>query len=421
MKKFFVLSLCLTFGLMNILAVPATGQSEPYESYFLYLNTYPASKSPGWHEDVQGITHDDAHWFITQSDADDSDPAERSLWKIPVGHNLVSDAKPGVNGVERILLDDTQLGRKGYDHFGDLTYYYNKDYDKKGYLVIPVTGGPYPVIAVFRSSDLGYVGNARLNHDAGWCAIDPDGYLYTSSGQDSSCYKYKLRWDLLPNEVKLELQGEIPFLDESGNPLALACMQGGVFSESGHLLYISSGFYDKHYPNDGINVFDTRTHRRVAYSTNGYGHFDYEFHPGFIGGWEEPEGLTIWDLDDGRAPGITGQLHALLLDNDAPSNDDVFIKHYTDTIYVDGAYYGMFLGNGRPWSPYNTVSEANNLAWNGASISIKAGTYPESLTFSKRIQVLAEGGTVIIGTWGRISLSALATVNISDSGDLKIY
>ena len=43
---------------------------------------------------------------------------------------------------------------------------------------------------------------------------------------------------------------------------------------------------------------------------------------------EEPEGLTYWDLDGRKVPGIEGQLHAILLDNDTWSDDDVYLKHY---------------------------------------------------------------------------------------------
>jgi hypothetical protein len=65
-------------------------------------------------------------------------------------------------------------------------------------------------------------------------------------------------------------------------------------------------------------------------SSNGHGPFNYEYSPTnpIVGGLnEEPEGLTLWDLDDGRAPNIHGQLHVLLLDND-DSADEVYIKHY---------------------------------------------------------------------------------------------
>lgn len=54
--------------------------------------------------------------------------------------------------------------------------------------------------------------------------------------------------------------------------------------------------------------------------------FQYKYNPGRYT-YEEPDGVTWWDLDDGRAPEIRGQLHAMLLDNET-SNDDVYIKHY---------------------------------------------------------------------------------------------
>jgi hypothetical protein len=43
------------------------------------------------------------------------------------------------------------------------------------------------------------------------------------------------------------------------------------------------------------------------------------------------------------------------------------------------------------------VGLANYLAWDGARIDIKTGTYPETLTFSKRMEIVASGGTVTIG------------------------
>ena len=47
---------------------------------------------------------------------------------------------------------------------------------------------------------------------------------------------------------------------------------------------------------------------------------------------EEPEGITVWDLDSEGAPhvpGAGGQVHALMLDNELPSSSDlVSIRHY---------------------------------------------------------------------------------------------
>ncbi len=65
------------------------------------------------------------------------------------------------------------------------------------------------------------------------------------------------------------------------------------------------------------------------------------------------------------------------------------------TINVDGSYGGTELGT--PAQPFNTVSEGNNFAWDGSRIKIQAGSYSETLTFTKRLDVLAEGGSVLIG------------------------
>jgi hypothetical protein len=65
------------------------------------------------------------------------------------------------------------------------------------------------------------------------------------------------------------------------------------------------------------------------------------------------------------------------------------------TIHVDGGYSGQELGT--PAEPFDTVVEAYNLAWDGTRIRIAAGSYPESLTFSKQIELLAAGGRVTIG------------------------
>ncbi len=65
------------------------------------------------------------------------------------------------------------------------------------------------------------------------------------------------------------------------------------------------------------------------------------------------------------------------------------------TIHVNSAYTGEELGT--PDQPFNTVTEAINLAWNGARIKIQAGSYPEALTASTQVLLLANGGTVSIG------------------------
>lgn len=173
--------------------------------------------------------------------------------------------------------------------------------------------------------------------------------------------KYNISWDFEPfGIVDLILEDEYQFLNESGNQITLDNMQGGEFSESGHLFYVISGYYDTYYDYDGISVFDMQTGRMIAHSLNGIEPFNYEFTPGYTA--EEPEGLTIWDLDD-RSPeetgGVRGQLHVIMLDNGISwaVEDDVYLKHYTNTISVDVAYSG---GDeyGTPENPFNTIQEA---------------------------------------------------------------
>ena len=52
---------------------------------------------------------------------------------------------------------------------------------------------------------------------------------------------------------------------------------------------------------------------------------------------------------------------------------------------------------GTPDDPFPFVHMGHALAWNGARIKIQSGSYPEPVTFSKELAVLAHGGMVTIG------------------------
>jgi len=135
------------------------------------------------------------------------------------------------------------------------------------------------------------------------------------------------------------------------------------------------------------------TGKLVRESTNGSGWFNYEIHPGKL---EVAEGLVIWDLDDGRAPGIRGQLHVFMFYHPKLARDGVYFKHYDGQIDVDGIA-GIDKDRESPLLPYKTVGFAESKAWNGARINIKAGSYPETPTLSKPVKLVAKGGTVTIG------------------------
>jgi len=433
MKKYLilaVLALSLALGFASVLTVSADDWPEPYEAYYLYLyddgGDHPSLCNPGWHEEAQGITHDDNNWFITQKWA---------LWKIAVNLDLARPGSPNVTpGLYRINLGDvSELSSQGYDHFGDLSYY---KHGGQGFLLIALevsTDPPNqkPAIAVFKADTLDFLDYERLwkqDKDNGpWVAVDPQtGVVYTSRDDDvSSINRWSVDWEKLKTTGNLDPPQELTSLqmyNEQGQVLTLNSIQGGVISPNGELLYLVGN--DKKGSAHGIHVLELSTGRRVIHSTNGYGHFNYHFDPG---GWpddmEEPEGLTIWDLDNVGAPGISGQLHVIMLDNDWPSADEVTIEHYTNNILVDSSYTGPGHPdkNGVPSYPFKTVTDAYNLAWNGARININAGTYPESLTFSKQIQLRAKEGTVKIGKGGGISLSPSGAINISRSGTLKVY
>jgi hypothetical protein len=322
-------------------AAPAQAPTTCPTSH-VYLGNYPKEKDTAWSEEAQGLANDSANWFVTQKDA---------LWKFPASFDLsktITGPDPA-HGILRVPIQPT-LGQVkvggvvvAYNHFGDLDYY-------NGFLFVPVEGSRKivnvtvrlpPVVAVFRASDLSYVGRAELprQRGAGWIAIGrPQPLLYTSNSTMSPnasdpkagpIFRYSVNFELLrAGRVQLTFVDRFPLADEQGRPLALDVMQGGVFSSRG-CLYLVNGFDEDFDAADGgISVVDTVTRRRVAKSTSGSGLFNYEFHPGWSR-YEEPEGIDLWDLDGAqpRPPGVSGQLHVLMLDNDS-GGDDIYIKHY---------------------------------------------------------------------------------------------
>jgi hypothetical protein len=362
---------------------PAWGQPlELREGYYLYLGDYPSNSKPDWVEDVQGVAHDANNWFITNT---------WRVQKIPVTGDL--DSSPGPGYIDRYLwhcqgvfcsTDMPALYNDGYSHIGDPDYY---QVGAQGYLLAPVEGGPSPGIAAFDTSDLSYIDHAYMPGAGGaaWCAVDRGGSLYTSQFTDvTAIMRWAVDWTTLRDSGTLVMLNPTPLdlLDATGALTTLQHVQGGAFSPSGQRLYLVA---------DDLHVFDMVTRRQVQVSSNGSGIFNFQFHPG---DGEEPEGIAFWDLDDGRAPNLSGQLHVLLLVNSF-FGDAIYFKHYTATIRVDGAYAGP--QDGTPARPFMTVGAANAVAWDGSILRVRAGSYPETLSFSRVMTVQADGGPVTIG------------------------
>jgi hypothetical protein len=386
----------LAIALLALFTRPAAAQQA--RLYQLYVGGYPQQET-NWSNDTQGVAHDDNNWFITQTLA---------LWKVPVGVNLrtATADTPGV--IFHNLSFYPALA--GFEHTGDPVVYKFNGVD---YLLVPLEGPGRPgTIAIFSCATLGYLAHVGLpfqSGDAGWCGVDSSGVIYSSLQHATTLNRFALNWSLFQTNGTIQLTpfAAEPMLNEQGGALDLVTMQGGEFSPDG-LLYLASGFYtdsDALADREGLHILEKRPNggggffwQRIGHSTRGFGHFDYYYNPGTFTGAEEPEGLTIWDLDDGRAPGIRGQLHATVLSNEIDSGDIDF-KHYSHVIRVNPFVpcTGVF-PQGSPTCPFPTVTAAvNNLAWHGSEVRIRAATYSGPLTISRRIRLTAEGGVVRIG------------------------
>ncbi|MDH5426579.1 MAG: hypothetical protein OEY57_00180 [Nitrospirota bacterium] len=306
-----------------------------------YRGNFPSHRKNGWSDALQGVANDDKHWFFTQVGR---------LWKFPISHDLNTKVyqPDSSKGILAVSIPKT-LRDKGYNHFGDLDYF-------DGYVFIPLEGyqiewrdlalhpkkiGVTPRIAVFRASTLSYVGSFLLPEQthAGWCAIHPiTKRLYSSNNHISSTnplFVYAFDWGQLKTATASSIlswqaspQKEFLFDGQGQNKMTIKpYLQGGDFSAYGEELYIVNGKADKFTNTDGgIWVFSGNDHRLLKRSSQS-GEFKFEFHPGWSK-YEEPEGITIWDVPSGKAPRIPrSQAHVILLDNDADT-DEWYFKHY---------------------------------------------------------------------------------------------
>ncbi len=325
-----------------------------------FLGNGPNEQQPGWHHEANGLTHDEAYWYITQN-FDSSFGDNPQLWRIPVDRDLSGNVDCSTEGVScSSAAVNTPLFGRGYNHYGDPDFY---ELEGEGYVVVPAEGGDLgPAAAFFRADEaLEFLALAPVRqHFLSWLAVDQAGILVSSEGRTvGELTRYEVAWDGVRSETPvLSLQELPPVLlrDDTGAPLQINSIQGGEFSDDGQLLYLSAGFLAGRCadpdcvldcPDEdsswGVHVFRTRPGtdaecgaagrncviaRRIERSMDRAGGFAFEFDPTFSA-CEEPEGLTFWDLDaDGRAPGLGGQLHVVLLDNEVTGGDEVYVKHY---------------------------------------------------------------------------------------------
>lgn len=297
-----------------------------------YLGNYPNNHRNDWNEKIQGVTHSLDYWFFTQL---------KVLYKFHISTDLKSDKDAAVITVNM----PSDLSNIGCDHFGDPDYL---EVNGQGYIFVPVEGSDgsecnsEPRLAVFRDDEqLTFIGSSLFPNQvsalgtsrAGWCAFSPiDNLLYSSHNkisEDFPVFRYQLDFDALElGSVQLQPESNL-VLHDNGNAIKIdPYIQGGCFSPDG-ILYICSGKLFEDESKGGIRVFSP-TGELIHKSSLSKNPFKYEYKAGLIH-LQEPEGMTYWDIDSLPAgidaPGINGQLHAILL-NKAAGNDKIYFKHY---------------------------------------------------------------------------------------------
>ncbi|MBN2714489.1 MAG: hypothetical protein JXX14_01465 [Deltaproteobacteria bacterium] len=296
-----------------------------------YIGNYPHKLRAHWSDNLQGVTHSDDHWFFTQL---------TKLLKFPVTSDLNAPKRPAGASVKKM---PKELSEAGYNHFGDPDYL---RIGAQGYIFIPVEGKDMdPILAVFKDGvDIEFVGHAVLPSQtcakhigrAGWVAFDANDLdhrlLHSSHNRisaDYPVYRYKVDFDqLILGTVSLvAADTDLPLTHDDGTPVKIkGYIQGGCFSPDGRLFIISGKGGDD--GKGGILAFSSSgdfLFRSVQNKTDSNS-FVYRYDSGPLCN-EEPEGITWWNVDGLHAPHITGQLHAILLNNN-PGTDSIYLKHY---------------------------------------------------------------------------------------------
>ncbi|WP_438711033.1 hypothetical protein ACSTS3_21225 [Aquimarina muelleri] len=234
-----------------------------------------------WTEECQGVTTDGQFWYITSNN-----PDKRAVYKFTLNMQLV----------DQLIL------KSGYNHIGDLDYHNGKLYVALEWPtgVLEISTEDFKKIGIYHIE-------TACSNNLPWVAIHPTtGYLYTSVfGWDESSCKYV-------DEVNYYEKINCVYQKIGSVKLAerIKHVQGGDISENCKLILSSDYSHD-------IKCYNVDTGQY-------YGSKSVDVSSGFSE-YEEMEGLCISPFGSEK---MGSSVHLILLDNDSPSGDDVFFKHY---------------------------------------------------------------------------------------------
>lgn len=316
---------------------------------YLSIGSFPRDfrSRLGWTSETQGLCHTRTHWYIT---------TRSSLWQVPLDARL--DARTDFRSVP--IPPELQ---GDFDHMGDPACLTRPDTGEE-YVIVPLEAIEkkfLPRAAIFKpvatnidpifvNSDEFFI---SLEGTASWVAFDSGttDEVWTSGSNlpEGGIQIYKIYWPNIEHGLFFFEQGPAatrrgPTLtNKRGNPLDITVTQGGVFSGDGSLFFLSNGAPTKDSEEGkGIWVFD----RKGVYageSGSGYGPFNFECGCTAGGGRQEPEGMDWFPTSDSITPGVSGQLHVVLLNNETFGDDTVFLKHYA--VPAEVTVYAGYLNN----------------------------------------------------------------------------
>jgi hypothetical protein len=268
-------------------------------------NFVPDQAQYSFSNDIDGITHDADNIYMTRSEFGLSTiPSKGQISKTPIGGSLARQPPFVVDMPKAWKFWDPSCNNSclfRYNHFGDLVHV-------DGRLYVAMEGPAGGAVGVF-DTDLHPIGFAELStteHSCPWIAHNPrNGLFYTPFSSSSDLALFTI--DVWGNNVTAARQGTLHLSANIAN-------QGAKFSPRGNL-WVSSGYGGS----SSLMLFGID-------SVNGTVHFASHIDPH---GADEGEGLDIFDADvDQRNPGMTGQLHVMVLENKDLVKDKFSLEHF---------------------------------------------------------------------------------------------